>query len=119
MGVTASLGYRRYRPVGSGIAAYLAGGGTVGVGRSRSETNHAGDPEITGRTYLVGAFADAGAMLLVTPRLGFSAVYGLSVQRTSNRSEFDGGTVSPGATGRDRGWSLGLGGVRFNASIFF
>jgi hypothetical protein len=116
--VSTTLGVRRYRALRDGVAAFTAFGAIASYSRARSEDAQSGSSS-SQRQWSAGAFADLGATVFATPRIGLSAVYGLSVQRTAIR-------VTPGQTGgvtfpppRGSGWSVGTGGVRLNAALFF
>ena len=112
------LGVRRYRPVGNAVAAIVGGGASVGYGRGRSESDQAGGSAARSSQTAVGVFADAGAMLFVTPRLGVSALYELTASRSSSRTRFTSGVGAVPTVRRD-GWNLRLGGVSVNVSLFF
>ncbi len=115
--VSATLGVRRYRAIADRVAGFGAVGALASYANASSEDSRTSGTSRQ-RVWGVGAFADLGATLLATPRLGLSAVYGLSVLRNTNRfTPSQGGVVF--SEPRAHGWSVGTGGVRLNASIFF
>ena len=115
--VTATLGLRRYRPFADAVAGYVAFGGLLSYGRSTTE-GVGGRGETTSRQWGGGGFADLGATLFVTPRLGMSAVYGVAVTRNSSRATAAGAPAGAPPF-RATGWGVSAGGVRFHAAVFF
>lgn len=109
--VGASLGLRRYRPIGGSIAGFFGAGATVNHQVTRIDQGNG-----RGHQTSAGGFGEMGASYLVSPHLALSGAYGINALYRSGETTQ---TLATSFRSDSHGWSIGTTGVRLTAGIFF